>query len=55
VESGARTLKALNPDVNVIALPTRIDVDNAMDVIADYDVVIGEDLICEVPPAQLNA
>src|SRR5213594_2180895 len=40
VESGARTLKALNPDVNVIALPTRLDVDNAMDVIADYDVVI---------------
>src|SRR5207245_2372356 len=25
---------------NVIALPTRLDVDNAMDVIADYDVVI---------------
>jgi len=40
VESGARTLKALNPDVNVIALPTRLNVDNAMDVIADYDVVI---------------
>jgi sulfur-carrier protein adenylyltransferase/sulfurtransferase len=40
VESGARTLKALNPDVNVIALPTRLDVDNAMDLIADYDVVI---------------
>src|SRR2546426_1118237 len=40
VESAARTLKALNPDVNVIALPTRLNVDNAMDVIADYDVVI---------------
>src|SRR5207253_3009463 len=40
VESGARTLKALNPDVNVIALPTRLNVDNALDVIADYDVVI---------------
>jgi molybdopterin/thiamine biosynthesis adenylyltransferase/rhodanese-related sulfurtransferase len=40
VESGTRTLKALNPDVNVVALPTRISVDNAMDVVADYDVVV---------------
>jgi len=36
VESGTRTLKALNPDVNVIALPTRITVDNIMDIIKDY-------------------
>jgi molybdopterin/thiamine biosynthesis adenylyltransferase/rhodanese-related sulfurtransferase len=40
VESGTRTLKALNPDVNVIALPMRITVDNVMDVIKDYDLVI---------------
>ena len=40
VESGTRTLKALNPDVNVIPLPTRITVDNVMDVIKDYDLVI---------------
>ncbi len=40
VESGTRTLKALNPDVNVISLPTRITVDNVMDIIKDYDLVI---------------
>jgi len=40
VESGTRTLKALNPDVNVISLPMRITVDNVMDVIKDYDLVI---------------
>ena len=40
VESGARALKALNPDVNVIALPTRITVDNVMDIIKDYDLVV---------------
>ncbi|HBH04846.1 MAG TPA: molybdopterin biosynthesis protein MoeB, partial [Candidatus Rokubacteria bacterium] len=37
VESGARTIKALNPDTNVIPLPMRITVDNVMDVIKDYD------------------
>src|SRR6266513_648611 len=40
VESGTRALKALNRDVNVIPLPTRITVDNVMDVIKDYDLVI---------------
>jgi len=40
VESGTRTLKALNPDVNVVPLPMRITVDNVMDVIKDYDLVI---------------
>jgi len=40
VESGTRALKALNPDVNVIALPTRITVDNALEIIKDYDLVI---------------
>jgi len=40
VESGTRTLRALNPDVNVIALPTRINVDNVMDVIRDYDLIV---------------
>jgi molybdopterin/thiamine biosynthesis adenylyltransferase len=33
VESGARTFTALNPDVNVIRLPERISVDNAMAVV----------------------
>ena len=40
VESGAEMLHALNPDVNIVALPTRIDVDNVMDIIKDYDLVI---------------
>jgi molybdopterin/thiamine biosynthesis adenylyltransferase/rhodanese-related sulfurtransferase len=40
VESGTRTLKALNPGVNVIPLPMRITVDNVMDVIKDYDLVV---------------
>jgi molybdopterin/thiamine biosynthesis adenylyltransferase/rhodanese-related sulfurtransferase len=40
VESAARTLRALNPDVNVVALPTRITVDNVMDIIRDYDLVV---------------
>ena len=39
-ESGAETLRALNPDVNVIPLPMRIDVDNVMDVLKDYDLVV---------------
>jgi molybdopterin/thiamine biosynthesis adenylyltransferase/rhodanese-related sulfurtransferase len=40
VESGTEMLRALNPDVNVIPLPTRIDVDNVMEIIKDYDLVI---------------
>src|SRR6266851_4568923 len=40
LESGTRTLRALNPDVNVIPLATRITVDNVMDVIRDYDLVV---------------
>ena len=40
VESGTETIRALNPDVNVIPLPMRIDVDNVMDVIKDYDLVV---------------
>src|SRR5688572_4221130 len=40
VESGTRTIKALNPDVTVIPLPMRITVDNVMDIIKDYDVIV---------------
>ncbi len=40
VESGARTIKALNPDVNLIPLPMRLTVDNVMDIIKDYDLII---------------
>jgi sulfur-carrier protein adenylyltransferase/sulfurtransferase len=40
VESGTEMIRGLNPDVNVIPLPMRIDVDNVMDVIKDYDLVV---------------
>jgi molybdopterin/thiamine biosynthesis adenylyltransferase/rhodanese-related sulfurtransferase len=40
VESGSRTIKALNPDVNVVALPERITVGNVMRIIKDYDLVV---------------
>lgn len=40
VESGTRAIKALNPDINVISLPTRITVDNVMEIIKDYDLVV---------------
>jgi molybdopterin/thiamine biosynthesis adenylyltransferase/rhodanese-related sulfurtransferase len=40
VDSGTETIEALNPDTNVIKLPMRIDVDNVMDVIKDYDLVV---------------
>ena len=40
VESGARALTALNPDVNVIRLPERITVDNALDIVSEYDVIV---------------
>ena len=40
VESGAEMLRALNPDTNVIPLPMRIDVDNVMDIIKDYDLIV---------------
>ena len=40
VESGTRALKALNPDINVVSLPVRITVDNAMDILGDYDLVV---------------
>ena len=40
VDSGVEMLRALNPDVNVVPLSMRIDVDNVMDVIRDYDLVV---------------
>ena len=39
-ESGAEMLRALNPDVNVVPLATRIDVDNVMGILKDYDLVV---------------
>lgn len=40
VESAARTIRALNPDVTVVALPTRLTVDNVMEIVRDYDLVV---------------
>jgi sulfur-carrier protein adenylyltransferase/sulfurtransferase len=40
VESAEKTLKALNPDVNVIAHRTRLDSSNILDIIKDYDIIV---------------
>ena len=40
VESAARTLTALNPDVNVTGHKTRLTSDNALELIAPYDVIV---------------
>ena len=39
-ESGAATLKALNPDVKVVRHDLRLDSSNVIDVIAPYDVIV---------------
>jgi adenylyltransferase/sulfurtransferase len=39
VESAAKTLKAINPEVQVVQHKQRISVDNALDLMADYDLV----------------
>jgi sulfur-carrier protein adenylyltransferase/sulfurtransferase len=40
VESARQTIEALNPDVNVIPHPIRLDRDNVLDLIRDYDVIV---------------
>jgi sulfur-carrier protein adenylyltransferase/sulfurtransferase len=40
VESARKTINLLNPDVKVIAYNTRLGVDNIMDILPGYDVVI---------------
>jgi molybdopterin/thiamine biosynthesis adenylyltransferase/rhodanese-related sulfurtransferase len=40
VESAEETIRALNPDVNVISYKTRLDASNIMEIIAGYDVVV---------------
>jgi adenylyltransferase/sulfurtransferase len=40
VESAARTFTALNPDVNVVKIQTRLSRDNILDLIKDYDIVV---------------
>jgi len=39
-ESAALTLKALNPDINVVEHRTRLDSSNILDIIADYDIIV---------------
>ncbi|HUQ01982.1 MAG TPA: molybdopterin-synthase adenylyltransferase MoeB [Kofleriaceae bacterium] len=40
VESAARTLTALNPDVKVVGHRTRLTSDNALELVAPYDVIV---------------
>ena len=40
VESAAKTLSALNPDVKIVPHAFRLTPDNVMDVMKDYDVVV---------------
>jgi len=40
VESATETIKALNPDVTVVPYPTRITVENIVEIISDYDLVV---------------
>jgi molybdopterin/thiamine biosynthesis adenylyltransferase len=40
VESAEETIKALNPDVNVVKYPVRLDSENIMDILPGYDVVV---------------
>jgi molybdopterin/thiamine biosynthesis adenylyltransferase len=40
VDSAEITMKALNPDVNVIKYETRIDASNIMEIIEGYDVIV---------------
>ncbi len=39
VESAAETVKAINPDVNLIRHEVRVDAGNVMELIKDYDIV----------------
>jgi len=40
VESAAETIKALNPDVNVVGYPTRLDASNIMEIIEGWDIIV---------------
>src|SRR5262245_2756645 len=40
VESAAKTLNGLNPDVKVVQHRTRLDSSNALDILAGYDVIV---------------
>ena len=41
VQSAVDNIKAYNPDVNVVVHETRLESDNAMDIISQYDLVIN--------------
>ncbi|HCU25608.1 MAG TPA: molybdopterin biosynthesis protein MoeB, partial [Deltaproteobacteria bacterium] len=41
VESAKQTLKALNPDINVITYRERLSRENVMDITRDYDVIVN--------------
>jgi len=40
VDSAEATIKALNPDVNVVKYPVRLDASNIMEIIDGYDVIV---------------
>jgi len=40
VDSAEQTIKALNPDVNVVKYPVRIDATNIVEIIEGYDVIV---------------
>ena len=40
VDSAAETIRALNPDVNVVKYQTRLDASNIMEIIEGYDVIV---------------
>jgi molybdopterin/thiamine biosynthesis adenylyltransferase/rhodanese-related sulfurtransferase len=40
VDSAAESIRALNPDVEVVSYQTRIDASNIMEIIAGYDVIV---------------
>jgi sulfur-carrier protein adenylyltransferase/sulfurtransferase len=40
VDSAEQTINALNPDVNVIKHPVRLDASNIMDILPNYDIVV---------------
>jgi len=40
VDSAEQTIKALNPDVEVVKYPVRLDASNILEIIADYDVIV---------------
>jgi len=40
VDSAEESIKALNPDVNVVKYPVRLDASNIMEIISGYDVIV---------------